>query len=157
MGDRVYTVIDVAKYIINYCQENDNPISNLQLQKLLYYVQLLSYRERNCRMFKEEVSAWKHGPVVVKAYEAFKEFRWGIFAYEDSFFDGVKESIDLQDVDIIKRVCDSKMKLTPWQIVDETHRQPPWKETFQGYGRVIPEKLLINFAKTSDFAYCIGG
>lgn len=32
--------LDVAKYIINKCIELNKPISNLQLQKIMYFVHL---------------------------------------------------------------------------------------------------------------------
>ncbi len=35
----MYNALDVAKYIITYCKKNQKPISNLKLQKLLYFVQ----------------------------------------------------------------------------------------------------------------------
>lgn len=35
----MYNAVDVAKYIIWFCKENGHSISNLKLQKLLYFVQ----------------------------------------------------------------------------------------------------------------------
>lgn len=34
-----YKAIDIAKNIINKCTIDKHPISNLQLQKILYYIQ----------------------------------------------------------------------------------------------------------------------
>lgn len=34
-----YSAIDVSTYIINYSCDINSPVSNLKLQKLLYYVQ----------------------------------------------------------------------------------------------------------------------
>ena len=36
---REYDVLDIARYIINKCNEKGIIISNLKLQKLLYFVQ----------------------------------------------------------------------------------------------------------------------
>ena len=41
--ERRYNVLDLALYIINYCNEKGNSISNLQLQKIVYYVQAATY------------------------------------------------------------------------------------------------------------------
>ena len=40
-----YSAITIANYIINKCTEDQQPISNLQLQKILYYVQRDSLRQ----------------------------------------------------------------------------------------------------------------
>ncbi len=35
----MYKAMDIAQYVVNYSIEKDNPVSNLKLQKLLYYIQ----------------------------------------------------------------------------------------------------------------------
>lgn len=35
----MYRALNIAKYIIRYCNEKNRTISNLKLQKLLYFVQ----------------------------------------------------------------------------------------------------------------------
>lgn len=41
------TAIKLARYIINKCAEDEHPITNLQLQKILYYVQREYLRKHN--------------------------------------------------------------------------------------------------------------
>ena len=48
----MYSVIEVAKYVISYCMEKGNPISNLQLQKMLYYLQVYL---KNMRKMKTNI------------------------------------------------------------------------------------------------------
>ena len=38
-ADIMYKAMDIAQYVVNYSIEKDNPVSNLKLQKLLYYIQ----------------------------------------------------------------------------------------------------------------------
>ena len=38
-GDDMYSALDIAKYIISKCNRENCPISNLQLQKILYNLQ----------------------------------------------------------------------------------------------------------------------
>ena len=35
----MYNAIDLSKYIVSKCVTDGHPISNLQLQKILYYIQ----------------------------------------------------------------------------------------------------------------------
>ena len=47
---KVYSALEVARHIINYVNSNDQLLSNLKLQKLLYFVQaeFLISQERIC-------------------------------------------------------------------------------------------------------------
>ena len=38
MKQKAHEAMDVANYIVNYCIDSGHPVSNLKLQKLLYYV-----------------------------------------------------------------------------------------------------------------------
>ena len=75
MEEVMYSAIDVAKYIIWFCKENGYSISNLKLQKLLYFVQAQFLISTGAPAFKEEIEAWDFGPVVSKVYQYFK--MWG--------------------------------------------------------------------------------
>ena len=57
-------VLDVSRYIINYCNENYYLISNLKLQKILYFVQAFFLEAKNEECFREEIEAWDFGPVI---------------------------------------------------------------------------------------------
>lgn len=39
LGSNMYTAIETACAIVNYANQIDNPMSNLKLQKVLYFVQ----------------------------------------------------------------------------------------------------------------------
>ena len=68
------SAVDVARYLVLLAStESDGPaqeadcLTNLRLQKLLYYVQGWSLGERGRPMFREEIQAWRYGPVVPAA------------------------------------------------------------------------------------------
>lgn len=51
---RPYKAMDVAKYIITKCARNEHPISNLQLQKILYILQKeYLQRDQKCLFFDD--------------------------------------------------------------------------------------------------------
>ena len=39
-----YTASDIAKYIVSYCFRKRKPVSNLKLQKMLYYMWIEYYK-----------------------------------------------------------------------------------------------------------------
>ena len=57
--DNMYNVKDIAKYIISYSYEQNKPVSNLKLQKLLYFVQGESYKMTGEPMFEADMEAWQ--------------------------------------------------------------------------------------------------
>ena len=70
----MYDAIDVARYVINYSQEIGSPVSNLKLQKILYFIQgiYLSTLDKPC--FSDDIEAWGFGPVISDVYHEFKGF-----------------------------------------------------------------------------------
>ena len=70
----MYSALDVLKYIIKRCNENGYTISNLKLQKILYFVQaeFLVCTGRVC--FPENIQAWDFGPVVSEVYHRYKVY-----------------------------------------------------------------------------------
>ena len=66
---RPYQAKEVARYIVDYCDEVlQKPISNLQLQKILYFVWIDYYREKGKELFTDNIYAWQLGPVVADVY-----------------------------------------------------------------------------------------
>ena len=69
----MYKAIDLANYIVEKCIKDDNPITNLQLQKILYFIQK-DFLKRGTRAFSDDIEAWKFGPVVPNVYFYFCGF-----------------------------------------------------------------------------------
>lgn len=64
---------DVAKYFLSL-QGNDagDAISNMKLQKLLYYAQGFALALLDKPLFDEDFEAWAHGPVLRCIYNKYK-------------------------------------------------------------------------------------
>ena len=61
----------LAKYIVTKCVKDDCPISNLQLQKILYFIQVDSLKRTGKTAFPDSIEAWQFGPVVPRVYYFF--------------------------------------------------------------------------------------
>lgn len=66
----------VADFFVSRFQQAGEPITNLKLQKLLYYAQGWFLALKNTPLFPERVEAWPHGPVVPPVYGHFKSYQW---------------------------------------------------------------------------------
>ena len=69
----MYLALEIAKYIIDKCTKDNCPISNLQLQKILYYIQR-EFLQQGEIAFPEEIEAWQFGPVVPEVYRQYCGF-----------------------------------------------------------------------------------
>ena len=55
--------LDVAKYMVTKCVQDKCPISNLQVQKILYFIQK-DFLQNGSEAFSDDIEAWQFGPVV---------------------------------------------------------------------------------------------
>ncbi len=117
----------IAKYLINKATNNEGGefLSNLKLQKLLYYCQAFFYTITNRRLFNEEIQAWQYGPVVPEVYSQFKSFGSnGIQNQGELDF-----SLQKDEVEIIDEVFDYFNQFSAIKLMEMTHSEPTWKET----------------------------
>ncbi|HEV2298771.1 MAG TPA: type II toxin-antitoxin system antitoxin SocA domain-containing protein [Candidatus Acidoferrales bacterium] len=66
----------IASCLINLSHEKQSAISNLKLQKLLYYAQAWYLAFYKQPLFEEEIEAWVHGPVVPAVFRRYREYKW---------------------------------------------------------------------------------
>ena len=155
-----YSALDVARYIINYCNDHEYSISNLKLQKILYFVQanFLVQTEQPC--FKEEIEAWDFGPVIPEVYHEYKQYgsnnipkvesyiyfdRNNLWNCERRPYNNVlnKRSEELV-VEMIK-VCG---KYSAASLVNVTHNQDPWINSYiKGFNNVITLNSIKTYFK----------
>lgn len=137
------TALDLSRYLINKCTVESEPISNLQLQKILYYIQKDFLVNINRTAFFEDIEAWKFGPVVPEVYYHFCGF--GAMKINRNY-----EQIQIGDPETSERVDSiviEKRSLNPWDLVQDTHKQGgAWDNIFaQGKGNrdIIPQDLIV--------------
>jgi uncharacterized phage-associated protein len=144
--DIMYKVLDICRFVINYCNDNDYSLSNLKLQKILYFIQAyyLSNTDSKQPCFSEKIEAWVFGPVVPVAYHEFKQFGntnipriSNYIVYDESnFWDSkikVYDDSNIDDVDknTIRRIVDKFANFSTTSLVNITHRQTPWLTSYK--------------------------
>lgn len=70
------TANKVADWIIRFCHEHGDLITNLKLQKLIYYAQAWYLALYDEPLFDDRLEAWISGPVQPEVYDRFKHYRW---------------------------------------------------------------------------------
>ena len=117
-----YSALDVAKYVINYEHSQGREVSNLRLQKLLYFIQAKVLMETDAPCFNDEMQAWAFGPVVPVVYYQYK-----IFAGMDITSEDDTPNFSKKISSYITETLEDCSKYPTFQLVDITHTQDPWK------------------------------
>lgn len=141
----MYKALRVARYIIERCNSRNRAISNLKLQKILYFVQAEFLVAKNQPCFAENIEAWDFGPVVPEVYQQYK-----IFGSANIPIIGRKLStviISVEDQELINGIVDECAEYSASALVDITHHQTPWMEAYQkpGYNNVISQKSIKEY------------
>ncbi len=117
----------VAKKIICRMNETGKEITQLKLQKLLYFTEVyyMATFNRN-ELFKEQFYAWTYGPVCKEVYVEYKMYLSSPIPASEcenlpTFDNDVEESILM--------VCNVLGDLTSSQLIQLTHMQDsPWSK-----------------------------
>lgn len=119
----VSTAREISDYIIQFFQDREDPITNLRLQKLLYYVQgwhLAIYNGKPA--FEEPLQAWVHGPVQPAIYAKYKKYRWAPISEEiGSLHINAKLRKHIEEVLAVYGIEPT------YSLERMTHSEPPWK------------------------------
>lgn len=153
----MYKAIDIANWFIHYNEtkrdlfdEDTDEISNLKLQKLLYYAQSAFLAIKEEKLFNEDIEAWRHGPVVPKVYEEYRKYgSSGITEYDLDIVRKIEK--DEETRDILANVYELFGEYSAWGLRNLTHSEEPWKTTIQNQviscskmAKTFKEKYLEN-------------
>lgn len=144
-----YMALDVAFYIIEYCNKNNFSIYNLNLQKILYYAQGYYLAEYNMSLFKDEIFAFKYGPTVYNVYVYFAPYGSLPLDPKNKFI-GLKE-LDEETKEWLNNIIDDKIKITSWRLCEQTKKEYPFlKSTNNGekLNKRIENSVIMEYFKS---------
>ncbi|GAX40842.1 putative prophage protein [Tolypothrix sp. NIES-4075] len=123
--------LNAARYFIIRAYEDgmEAEMTNMKVQKLLYYSQSLHLALYDEPLFDEEIQAWRYGPVCPPAYRFYSEFE--------------AKQLPIPSKEFLLQVADDKKKLLEeiWEyfgsyhaylLSDMTHLEFPWKKARKG-------------------------
>lgn len=142
-----HTALQVAKWFLAYnrnvtAEEGAEYISNLKLQKLLYYAQGSFLAVTDHPLFDDEIVAWQHGPVVERVYREYKNNGANGIPFDEDF-DFSKFS--KEENDLLEEVYDTFGQYSAWKLRNMTHEERPWRETKQN--SVISLQIIKDYFK----------
>lgn len=136
---------EIAKYFLGKTIDDDeeNGISHLKLQKLLYYAQGFYLAIYDKPLFPEIIEAWAHGPVVTTLYQDYKEYGSAPIPCPSEIDYSIYSEETKELLDDIYNVFG---QYSGWKLRDMTHQEPPWRETERGF--TISHEILKKYFKT---------
>ncbi len=154
-------ILDLSKYVVLFFLKSGSNITNLTLQKIMYYIQAwrLVYFDGN-PLFMEQPQAWINGPAYPSIYRKFKSFGSDNIEFREIGFskfeiesEKIKDEIQLNnnDVDLIRSVILAYGKMSPFELVYLTHSEKPWLEAREGLSPVESSTKLISWDSMKEY------
>ncbi|MBQ9860944.1 MAG: DUF4065 domain-containing protein [Clostridia bacterium] len=139
----MYDAIKIARYVIRYEASRNRSVSNLRLQKLLYFIQAQFLFSIHTPCFSDRIEAWDFGPVVPNVYREYKMF--GGARIPESIAEG-DFGIEDEDKYVINLILEECAQYSTTSLVSLTHDQKPWREAHQNpFDKTISNQSIRDF------------
>lgn len=143
----MYKALDLASYIVAKCAKDGYPITHLQLQKILYFLQAYFLVNLNKPAFSDEIEAWKYGPVIRCVYNEYSCY--GYSKIYEAFDCKLKFEQD-EDKEVADYAIEKLRKYSASDLVEKTHKTgSPWDLVYhnkiQNYQNTIPCDLIKEY------------
>lgn len=141
------TYKNVADYFIAVSNESQDLITNMKLQKLVYYTQAWFLAFQNEPLFTDDFQAWVHGPVLPALYDQYKKFQWNPILRED-LVAGSSEAILATFPTFLKdRLMPDILSVyypaSAYDLERNTHNETPWIQARNGIASDEPSTAVI--------------
>lgn len=148
-----YSALAVANAFIELSQKDNTPLTNMKLQKLVYFAHGFALALNQDGLFREPVRAFQWGPVISDLYNAVKQYGSHSITERISLPPG-EASIVLSDssnpaTQIVTMVWQKYGKFSAAQLSTVTHKaNTPWSQVWHAseYG-IIPNELIRDHYK----------
>ena len=147
------TASEMAKYLLRYFWDKNQPISNLKLQKLLYYCQGWHLGISKSPIFHEQIQAWIHGPVVPSVFQEYRQFRWSPIVIDT----GKAIRLPASSAALVDAVLVAYGDFTATQLEQLSHGEDPWKFARQGIAADCPCTREITHASMREYFAHLAG
>jgi uncharacterized phage-associated protein len=137
-GHATPSALDVARYLLaSQDQASGEEITNLKLQKLLYYAQGYHLALFGTPLFADEIQAWLHGPVVKDVYHEFSDFDRSPIARtpKPAGFPGTAR-------EVLENVLRSYGQYSAWKLREMSHHEFPWIVAYKKPGKTITQESM---------------
>ena len=144
-----YKALDIA-YKLIYTAQEDEPnggerLTNLKLQKLLYYQQGYHLAVFGTPLFDEDIEAWMYGPVVPCVYDEFSNSGSNALPITTSNVIRLNEEEEI----LFNQVYRAYRDFSAIGLMNRTHNEQPWQQALpHDRGTIISHESMKSYFKT---------
>ena len=143
-----YKALDIAKKLIRMADwdtaNGGDNMTNLRLQKLLYYEQGYHLAKFGTPLFDEQIEAWIYGPVVPSVYDYYNQYGAQILPVDNDEID-----LTAEEEDLFAEVFEAYREFSAIGLMNLTHKERPWLSALpHNRGTVISLASMERFFKT---------
>lgn len=134
----------VANFVIDFGIKSKRPVTNLKLQKILFFLQGYSLHSYHKRLIDGDFSKWKYGPVEEEVYYNNKENGSSVINSMSITINITKnneisitmpQKLDVSDFkgnedvfNALNSFTDKLLDKNVWELVDLTHNHKSWSK-----------------------------
>ena len=146
----------VANFIIDIAIEKDNPVTNLKLQKIMFFLQGYCLSKYNTPLINGNFSKWRYGPVEEEVYGDFKYYGPAPIENKSVYFNKEKIEFYSEEVNlpnefkkILQEVISKMLDVETWELVNLTHYHSSWKD----FKEQVLAQIVIHYTN-EEIAAC---
>jgi len=144
----------VANFILDFCTSRNRSITNLSLQKIIYFCHVWSLISLERPLIKHNFEAWQFGPVLQYLYREFKDFEGKPITTRAKRLNpdtGTAQVVDYrfdeETEKLLERVVDFYSQMNAGDLVRLSHAPgSPWEQVWNHQGKVNPGMRIENNA-----------
>lgn len=152
-----YSAKAIANKFLELAQQENNSLTQMQIQKLVYISHGFNLALTNEPLIDEQIQAWQYGPVISSLYDEFRGFgsqaitsEATITTIDDNFnVNSVIPQInDKQTTQLINAVWDKYKIYSGPNLSDLTHQTgTPWSTTlkYNNYFSIIDNNIIKDY------------
>lgn len=140
---------NVANRFLDLAEEHNNPLTPMQLLKLVYIAHGWMLGLYSRPLINEQVEAWQYGPVIRSLYSHLREYRGAPVTRKISTMFS-RGSLDDDEKSVIDQVYRAYSKFSGMELSRITHAKgSPWDRTYVpgSFGTIIPVDLIEDHYK----------
>ena len=140
-------ILKNSKYIITYFNEKGKDVTNLMLEKLLYFLEAIyMVRTNEDYLFNDDFYAWNFGPVNEIVYKEYKFFGRIPITLEEKIL------IPKENVRYIENLYNLFKEYNAYDLVSLSHQDgSPWYIIDKYYNSDIPDDVIIEKLETKKW------
>jgi len=154
---------EIANFVLDFCDGQGRAVTNLSLQKIVYFCHVWSLIELDRPLIRHKFEAWDFGPVLPYLYREFKSFDRSPIVSRATKIDSndgrqrlVLYNFDSQTDSLLRKVVRFYSTMRAGDLVELSHADGgPWHSVWNHQGSINPG-MKIDDRKIIEFYSKVG-